>query len=140
MEDLGQFKTYFFSDGSKPPQLPLYATVSFDDYIGFPWHIRYPNIVPITPVYRGNRKQIPLHMAWTLTIHKPQGLNLQREIIDISNAERQGLNFTIISRVKSIDGLQISPPFIFEMYAKMSKSAYATIRKNEEQISLSIST
>ena len=97
MEHLGLVKNIFFSDGSKPPQLPMYAMVSFDDYIGLPWDIRYPKIVPITPISRGNRKQIPLCMAWDLTI--------QRETIDIDIAERQGLTFTTISRVKSIDGL-----------------------------------
>ena len=85
---LGRVQNIFFSDGSKPPQLPMHATVSFDDYIGLPWDIRYPNIVPITPVYRGNHKQIPLCMAWALTIHKSQGLTLQRATIDIGNVER----------------------------------------------------
>ena len=102
---LGTIQNIFFSDGSKPPQLPMYATVSFDDYIGLPWDIRYPKIVPIAPVVRGNRKQIPLRMAWALTIHKSQGLTLQRATIDIDITERQGLTFTTISRVKSIDGL-----------------------------------
>ena len=117
----------------------MYATVSFDDYIGLPWDIRYPKIVPITPIARGNRKQIPLRMAWALTIHKSQGLTFQRETIDIGIAERQGLTFIAISRVKSIDGLRISPPFTFERYSKMAKSAYATIRKKEEQRLESIS-
>ena len=110
---LGTVQSIFFSDGSKPPQLPMYATVSFDDYISLPWDIIYPNIVPITPIYRGNHKQIPLRMAWALAIHKSQGLTLQRATIDISNAERQGLTFTTISRVKSIYGLRISLPFTF---------------------------
>ena len=83
----------------------MYATVSFDDYIGLPCDIRHPKIVPIAPIAIGNHKQIPLRMAWDLTIHKSQGLTLQRETIDIGIAERQGLTFTAISRVKSIDGL-----------------------------------
>ena len=117
----------------------MYAIVSFDDCIGLPWDIRYPKIVQISPIVRGNRKQIPLRMAWALTIHKSQGLTLQRATIDISIAERQGLTFTAISRVKSIDGLCIYLPFTFERYSKMAKSAYATIRKKEEQWLESIS-
>ena len=41
---LGTVQNIFFSDVSKPPQLPMYATVSFDDYIGLPWDIRYPKL------------------------------------------------------------------------------------------------
>ena len=96
-------------------------------------------IVPITHVSRGNRKQIPLHMAWALTIHKSQGLTIEKVTIDIGNVERQGLTFTGISRVKSIDGLRISPPFTFQRYTKMSQSTYATIKKKEEQRLRSIS-
>ena len=73
---LGTIQNIFFSEGSKPPQLPMYATVSFDDYISLPWDIKYLNIVPIAPIHRGNHKHIPLHMAWALTIHKSQNLTL----------------------------------------------------------------
>ena len=67
-------------------------------------------------------------MAWALTIHKSQGLTLERASIDIGNKEQQVLTLTIISRVKSIDGLHISPPFSFQRYAKMKDSSYVTIR------------
>ena len=79
-------------------------------------------------------------MAWALTIHKSQGLTLRRKTIDISNAERQGLTFITIARVKSIGGIRISLPFTFERYAIMAKSAYATIGNKEEQCLQSIST
>jgi len=111
----------------------MFTTVLFDKYIGVPFDKNNLNLVPITPITRGNRKQIPLKMAWALTIHKSQGLTLERATIDIGKKERQGLTFTSISRVKSIDGLCISPPFSFERYAKMKNSAYVTIRKKEEQ-------
>ena len=72
-------------------------------------------------------------MAWDLTIHKSQGLTLERAKVDICKRERRGLTFTDILRVKSIDGLCISPPFSYERYAKMENNAYVTIRKKEEQ-------
>ena len=123
----------YYCDGSKPPQLLMYITVCFDYYIGIPWDVAAPKIVPITiPISRGNQKQIPLCMARALSIHKSQGLTLEKVTIDIGNTERQGLTFRRILRVKSIDGLSISPPFTFERYSKMSQSAYATIRKKEE--------
>ena len=105
--------------GSKPPQLPLYTTIKFDNYIGIPFDTQNPAIVPIPQVVRGNRKRIPLNMAWALTIHKSQGLTLEHASIDIGTVEYQGMTFIAISRVKSLHGLCISPPFSFERYAKM---------------------
>jgi len=72
-------------------------------------------------------------MAWALTIHKSQGLTLEWATVDIGTKEQQGLTFTAISRLKSLDGLRVSPPFSFECYAKMKNSAYVTIRKKEEE-------
>ena len=78
-------------------------------------------------------------MAWGLTIHKSQGLTLEQASVDIENKEQQGLTFTTISRVKSIDGLCIASPFSFLHYAKMKDSAYVTIRKKEKERLKSIS-
>ena len=110
----------------------MYTRVCFDNYIGIPWDVIALKIVPITPISRGNRKQIPLRIVWAVTIQKSQGLTLEKVTIDIGNVERQGLTSRGISRVKSRDGLRISPPFTFQRYTKMSQSAYATIRKKEE--------
>ena len=112
----------------------MFTTVVFDKYVGVPFDARYPNIVPITPSIRGNRKKNPLSMAWVLTIHKSQGLSLERASIDIGNKEQQGLTFKAISSMKEIDGLRIAPPFSFQRYAKMKDSAYAIIRKKEERL------
>ena len=65
-------------------------------YVGVPFDIANPRLVPIAPVLRGSRKQIPLKMAWALTIHKSQGLTLDQATIDIGNREQQGLTFTVI--------------------------------------------
>ena len=55
--------------------------------------------IPIFAITRGSRRQIPLCMAWGLTIHKAHGMTLQNVTIDIGNIDRQGLTFTAISRV-----------------------------------------
>ena len=51
---LGTIQNIFLSEGSKLPQLQMYTAVSFDNYIGLSWDIKYPNIVPITPICIGN--------------------------------------------------------------------------------------
>ena len=79
------------------PQLPAYVVMEFDNYIGLPWDQSNPKHIPIPPVQRNNRKQVPLKMAWALTIYKSQGLTLTRSTIGIGNIERQGLTFTAMS-------------------------------------------
>ena len=110
----------------------MYMTIVFDKYVGVPFDIANPRLVPIELVVRGSHKQIPLKMAWALTLHQSQGLTLDRDTIDIWNREQQGLTFTTISRVKSLNALCISPPFTFERYAKMKNSVFVTLRKKEE--------
>jgi len=66
----------------------MFTAVIFYKYVGVPFDARYQNIVPITPVIRGNRKQIPLKMAWALTIHKSQGLTLEQASANITNKEQ----------------------------------------------------
>ena len=69
-----------------------------------------------------------------LTIHKAQGMTLQNVTIDIGNNDRQGLTFTPISRVISISGLLISPPFSFSRYSRMQGNRYVECRKQEESL------
>ena len=71
------------------------------------------SVFPISPITRGSCRQLPLRMAWGLTIHKSQGMTLQNVTIGIGNIDRQGLTFTTISRATSLSGLRISPPFSF---------------------------
>ena len=67
---LGFVKDILYPPISKKPRLPMFTTIVFDKYVGVPFDASDPNIVPITPVIRGNQKQIPLKMAWAITIHK----------------------------------------------------------------------
>ena len=79
-------------------------------------------------------KKLPLKLTWGLTIHKSQGLILDKATINIGKKERQGmtLTFTTISRVKYLAGLRFQPPFSFDRYEKMSKLSSVKIRKYEE--------
>jgi hypothetical protein len=53
---LGYIQKIYYSPGTKPPQLPMFTIVLFDKYIGVPFDKNNLNIVPITPVTRGNQK------------------------------------------------------------------------------------
>ena len=74
-----------------------------------------------------------MKLAWGLTIHKSQGLTLEKATINIGKQERQGLTFTLISRVKSLNGLRIKPPFTYDQYEKMEKGPGVASRKEEEE-------
>lgn len=85
---LGQIKSIVYDIDSKPSDLPKYIVVEFKNYTGPHWDNANPKFVPIAPITRGSCTQLPLAMAWALTIHKSQGLTLDKATIDIGKTEK----------------------------------------------------
>ncbi|GAA4953155.1 helix-turn-helix domain-containing protein [Algibacter agarivorans] len=59
----------------------------------------------ITEEKIGSYAQMPLRLAWSITIHKSQGLTFEKAIIDAQGAFAHGQTYVALSRCKSLEGL-----------------------------------
>lgn len=55
-----------------------------------------------------SRTQIPLALAWALTIHKCQGMSLDRVRMDLSHVFAEGQGYVALSRARALDGMEIT--------------------------------
>ena len=58
----------------------------------------------------GTFRQYPLKLAWTITIHKSQGLTFEHAIIDASGSFAHGQTYVALSRCRTLEGLVLSAP------------------------------
>ena len=132
---------FIYSTNQQPPNLPIAVIVKFDDYTGPSINNELPHCVPICPITVisdtlggvHERQQLPLKLAWAITIHKSQGLTLSNTWIDIGKSERTpGISYVAISRVKTLSSCIIEP-MTFERLTSLKKSANLKFRLDEEK-------
>ena len=125
--------------GESPPRLPVAVTVRFDSFSG-------PTLsdgsVPITPLHRTwlstdktcSRLQLPLKLAWAVTIHKCQGMTLNKAVVNLGKKEfSAGLTFVACSRVRQLKDLLFVTPFPFQRVANLASSYRHSERLHEEK-------
>ena len=105
-------------NGCQPPALPIAALIQLDDYRGPSFLADVPRVVPVptstTRWMKGerpcSRTQLPLCLAFAITIHKSQGWTRDHVRVDIGTSEHSlGITFVACSRVTAPSGLCFQP-------------------------------
>lgn len=70
-----------------------------------------PTLHRLVPVSIGKFTQMPVRLAWAITIHKSQGLTFDKAVIDLTHRTfAHGQLYVAISRLRTLDGLFLTHP------------------------------
>lgn len=92
---------------------------------------------------RAKVSQLPLRLAWAITIHKSQGMSLDSAEIDLSRAFTPGMGYVALSRVRSLDGIYLKGinntalvmhPEIFTFDSEIQTASHALAKQIPEDL------
>jgi ATP-dependent exoDNAse (exonuclease V) alpha subunit len=71
-------------------------------------------------------QQLPLKLAWAITVHKSQGMTLDNAHVDLSRAFASGQGYVALSRLRSLEGLYL------EGFNPQALQISSVVRDNDE--------
>lgn len=103
-----------------------------------PWKVETP-----TGEVQASREQLPLILAWALSIHKAQGQTLARVKVDLGKVFEKGQAYVALSRATTQEGLQVlrfdkqkvmAHPRVITFYQKLYSAESAFKKKRDTSI------
>ncbi|KAG9518372.1 hypothetical protein KCU93_g8448, partial [Aureobasidium melanogenum] len=120
---IGTVKEIRWKQGDTPGvDTPFAILVALDNYTGRTLTAPTADGSYVLPIFRTrystqrqgvthHRTQFPLKLGWATTVHRSQGLTLDKVVLDISQRQfASGLLYTALSRVKTLNGLLLEEP------------------------------
>ncbi len=121
--------------------MPYAAVVRFPSYSGPAFFPDDPKCVPV-PAFTSHygaakslsRTQLPLTLAWAITIHKSQGATYDKAIVNIGEKEiALGLTYVAFSRVRTLEGLLLRGCYGIDRILKLNLHKKHQLREEAEE-------
>ena len=116
-------------DANVQKALPLAVLVAFDSYKDdSPCLFRTNTGQPVVPIFTSRREffrgagrcyrtQFALTIAYAITVHKAQGVTVDKAVLNIAKKDFVvGLTYVAVSRVKTLGGILFETPFDFARF------------------------